>query len=118
MTCINIETLQSYTRQLTAQKISQLIHVPGLGDHAGLSKVTADTGQDLVCASTGSCSNRSDRMTMLRVSYPKQGSNGKVEIIEVKGEEKAASSPNGKQEKKNAEAVTEGQADTISVESL
>ena len=89
-----------------------------MGDHTGLSKVTTDSGQEMICANTGSCSRRSARMTMLRVTYPKQGSNGKVEIVEVKDEKAATPAQNGTQDKKAEEAAKENKADTISVESL
>ena len=55
---------------------------------------------------------------MLRVTYPKQGSNGKVEIVEVKDEKAATPAQNGTQDKKAEEAAKENKADTISVESL
>lgn len=85
----------------------------GLGDEATLSKITSsEKGRDVLCASTGSCSKRSQKLTMLRISYPSKGKNGKIEVIESLPQQ------DGNQTQGKLETIPESKADTISVESL
>lgn len=86
----------------------------GLGDEASISKVATASGQEVICASTGSCSQRSDRMTMVKVLFPRQGSNGKVEIVVSQPEPSVEQ--NGVV--KPQPVSTDDKADTMSVESL
>lgn len=86
--------------------------ITGLGDESTLSKVSTASGTDIICASAGSCSRRSDKMTMLNILYPKHGSNGKIEILTcgTKGEETTT--------KRDIALVQDDKMDTLSVESL
>lgn len=57
-------------------------------------------------------------MTMLRISYPKQAGNGKVEIAEIKAEVEAPAQNGNSEGYEKSKPIEETKVDTISVESL
>ncbi|XP_067933569.1 uncharacterized protein [Watersipora subatra] len=115
------ETLMSMVKAVTGDCLDIVkgygedVMVTGLGDDASLRKFPADSGKDIICAVAGSCSRRSEKISMLRILYPKPGSNGKVEILSFQHD----TMPQQHSQQIEIISDTKGDnTDTMSVESL